>query len=176
MTRSAPGPADDGRSFTLDELATLAGVPRRTVRYYVQIGLLPGPEGETRGARWLSLHLDRLLRIRRLADAGVSLERIREVLAGAPAAVPARPRGPGTVEVWSHLVVADGLELQVEPGRAGLSAEQVRTLFAEVSAAFARIRDATDARSLRPADPVADRASRRDEPDDRDDEPTGSAR
>jgi DNA-binding transcriptional MerR regulator len=135
---AAPGP---GHRFTLDELCTLAGVPRRTVRYYIQIGLLDRPVGESRGAHYLSLHLDTLLRIRRLADAGVSLERIREVLSGVPPAVPARPRGPGTVEVWSHLVVADGLELQVEPARAGLSPEQVRALFAEVSRAYARVRD-----------------------------------
>jgi DNA-binding transcriptional MerR regulator len=136
-----PDPSPDpGRSFTLDELCTLAGVPRRTARYYIQIGLLARPEGETRGARYGGGHLDRLLRIRQLADAGISLDRIREVLAGAPPAVPSRPRGAGTVEVWSHLVLADGLELQVEPGRAGLSPEQVRALFARVTAALADIR------------------------------------
>ena len=132
--------AGPDRSFTLDELATLAGVPRRTVRYYIQIGLLDPPEGETRAARYLGPHLDTLLRIRQRADAGISLERIREVLSGAPAAVPVRPRGAGTVEVWSHLVLADGVELQVEPGRAGLSPEQVRRLFAQVSEALERIR------------------------------------
>jgi len=135
---SVPGP---DRRFSLDELCTLANVPKRTVRYYIQMGLLERPVGEARGAHYLSLHLDTLLRIRRLVDAGVSLERIREVLSGAPPAVPARPRGPGTVEVWSHLVVADGLELHVEPGRAGLSPEQVRELFAEVERAYARLRD-----------------------------------
>ena len=33
------------RSFTLDELCTLTDLPRRTVRYYVQIGLVPRPAG-----------------------------------------------------------------------------------------------------------------------------------
>ena len=144
---TTPGP---DRRFTLDELATLAGVPVRTVRYYIQIGLLARPVGEGRGARYLSLHLDTLLRIRRLADAGVSLERIREVLSGEPPAVPLRPRGPGTVEVWSHLVVADGLELHVEPGRAGLSPEEVRALFAQVSQAYARLREASTDHEDRP--------------------------
>jgi len=129
---------DPDRRFSLDELATLAGVPVRTVRYYIQVGLLARPVGEGRGAHYLGLHLDTLLRIRRFVDAGVSLERIREVLSGEPPAVPPRPRGPGTVEVWSHLVVADGLELHVEPGRAGLAPEQVRELFAEVARAYAR--------------------------------------
>jgi len=33
------------------------------------------------------------------------------------------------VEVWNHLVIADGLELMLEPGRTGLAPEQVRSLF-----------------------------------------------
>ena len=127
------------QTFSIDELSTLAALPVRTVRYYIQIGLLDRPEGEKRGAHYLSHHLEKLLRIRQLTDAGVSLERIREVLSGAPPAVPPRPRGAGTVEVWSHVVVADGVELHVEPSRAGLSAEQARTLFAEVSRAYERI-------------------------------------
>ncbi len=73
------------RSFTLDELCTLTDLPRRTVRYYVQIGLVPRPAGETRAARYGEGHLAALLRIKQLSADGVSLERIREVLDGADA-------------------------------------------------------------------------------------------
>ena len=127
-------------TFTLDELCALAEVPKRTVRYYIQIGLLPRPEGEKRGAHYLPSHLEQLLRIRKLAQAGISLDRIREVLAGEPAPVPARPRGPGTVEVWSHLVVADGVEITLEPGRAGLSPDQVRQFFRAVMNTYQQIK------------------------------------
>jgi DNA-binding transcriptional MerR regulator len=71
-------------TFSIDQLCTLAAVPKRTVRYYIQIGLLDRPVGETRGAHYLSSHLENLLRIKQLADAGVSLERIGEVLKGEP--------------------------------------------------------------------------------------------
>jgi hypothetical protein len=40
------------------------------------------------------------------------------------------------VEVWSHLVVADGVELVLEPGRAALSPEQVRAFFRAVTTAY----------------------------------------
>jgi hypothetical protein len=43
------------------------------------------------------------------------------------------------VEVWSHVVVADGVELHLEPSSAGLSAEQSRAFFTEVSRAYQRI-------------------------------------
>lgn len=131
------------QSFSLDELATLADLPKRTIRYYIQVGLVPRPDGETRAARYGQDHLASLLSIRKWQRAGLSLERISELLgdAGEVAAVPARRRGAGTVEVWSHLVVADGLELHVEPGQAGLSPEQVRALFREVMTIYENIRD-----------------------------------
>ena len=64
----------------------------------------------------------------------MSLERIRELLSGETPPVPPRPRASGTVEVWSHLVVADGIEITLEPGRAGLTTEQARAFFKGVLA------------------------------------------
>ena len=124
------------RTFTLDELCTLVDLPKRTVRYYIQLGLVDRPEGETRAARYFPRHVEQLLQIRKWTDAGVSLERIRELLAGEAPPVPPRPRSPGTVEVWSHLVVADGVELTLEPTRAGLSPEAARALFTGVLALY----------------------------------------
>lgn len=128
--------------FSIDELAALAELPRRTVRYYVQQGLLDRPVGEKRAAYYTNRHLDQLLTIRKWQHAGLSLERIREILGGdgVVALPPPRPRGPGTVEVWSHLVVADGLEMTLEPSRAGLSPEQVRGFFRGVTALYEQIR------------------------------------
>ncbi|MDF9392971.1 MULTISPECIES: helix-turn-helix domain-containing protein [Methylococcus] len=128
--------------YSIDELAALAELPRRTVRYYVQQGLLDRPVGEKRAAYYTNRHLEQLLTIRKWQHAGLSLERIREILAGSGEAglPPPRPRGPGTVEVWSHLVVADGLEVTLEPSRAGLSPEQVRAFFRGVNALYEQTR------------------------------------
>ena len=125
-------------SYSIDELASLAELPRRTVRYYIQQGLVDRPIGEKRAAYYTASHLEQLLTIRKWQHAGVSLERIREILAGPDAGTlpPARPRGAGTVEVWSHMVVADGLEVTLEPGRAGLSPGQVRAFFRGVTALY----------------------------------------
>lgn len=130
----------DSRTFSLSELCALAELPIRTVRYYVQIGLVDRPIGETRAAYYTSRHLEQLLQIRKWTQAGVSLDRIHELLAGGAPPVPPRPRGPGTVEVWSHVVVADGLEITLEPGRARLSPEQVRAFFQGVQAVYRQIK------------------------------------
>ena len=111
-------------------------MPKRTVRFYIQSGLVDRPEGETKAARYTRAHIDQLLTIKKWQQAGLSLERIGELLAkpGVGVLPPPRPRGAGTVEVWSHLVVADGVEISVEPGRAGLNPEQVRKFFRGVMA------------------------------------------
>lgn len=127
--------------FSLHELAARAGVPERTVRYYIQLGLIDRPEGETRAARYGPRHLEQLLAIRKWQQAGVSLQRIGELLRGeVDQAPPLRPRGAGTVEVWTHVVVAEGVELMIDAGRAQLTAEEVRRLSQEVLAAYARVK------------------------------------
>jgi DNA-binding transcriptional MerR regulator len=128
------------RRFSLDEIAALSGLRSRTVRYYIQQGLVDRPEGEKRGAHYLSRHLDQLLQVRRWADAGLSLERIAELVAGAPGDPPPRPAKPGSVEVWSRVTLADGVEVHLEPGRAGLTAEQVRALVRRITEAYREVR------------------------------------
>jgi DNA-binding transcriptional MerR regulator len=115
-------------TYQLSELCALVDLPIRTVRYYVQQGLVDRPQGETRAARYGQKQLDQLLLIRKWSAAGLSLDRIRESLAGAEATVPERKSRRGTLEVVSRLHVADGVELVIEPSRAGLTPEQVREL------------------------------------------------
>lgn len=77
-------------SYPLAELCVLVDLPPRTVRYYVQIGPWDRPQGETRAARYGAVQLEQLLQIKKWTAAGLSLERIRELLRGEPP-----PRRPG---------------------------------------------------------------------------------
>ena len=119
----------------------LASVPTRTVRFYIAEGLIDRPFGAKRGAWYEDRHLQQLLLIRRWTDAGLSLERVRELQAGSPEEAPPRPVKPGMVEVWSRITLADGVEIQVEPGRAGMTPEQVRAFIQDVTAAYRRVRE-----------------------------------
>ena len=127
------------KKFAIDELGSLAGMNKRKVRYYIQKGLVDRPEGTGKGAYYTRTQLEQLLGIRKWKDAGLSLERIQEILAGEKDTIqPGKPVPPprlkkqGKIEVWSHLYVDDGVELHLEPNRAGLSPDQVRNLFREV--------------------------------------------
>ena len=123
-------------SYPLAELCVLTDLAPRTIRYYVQTGLVDRPQGETRAARYSAKHLEQLLLIKKWSAAGVSLERIRELLHGGQPPVPARARAIGSVAVCTHLEVAAGVQVVIEPGRVGLTPEQVRRFVQGVMAAF----------------------------------------
>lgn len=64
------------------QLADLAGVTVRTIRYYHQAGVLPEPERLSNGYREYTVdHLVALLRIRELTATGLSLEQAGQVVA-----------------------------------------------------------------------------------------------
>lgn len=127
------------KTFSIEELGQLTDIPKRTIRYYIQLGLVDRPVGETKAAHYLDTHLDQLLRVKRLTEAKLPLERIRHVMTGEAAAPPTPTRQPGSVEVKTHLYVMPGVELQISAQEAGMRPEQVRLLLKEVMAATKRV-------------------------------------
>src|SRR6476646_9454374 len=68
--------------LTISQLAAYAGVTVRAVRHYHAKGLLPEPERDRSGyRRYDAAAVVQLVRIRILADAGVPLSRVSELLA-----------------------------------------------------------------------------------------------
>ncbi len=127
-------------TYLLSELCALVDLPVRTVRYYVQQGLVDRPEGETRAARYGERQLEQLRLIKKWTTAGLSLDRVRDLLSGQDPDVPERPKRRGTLEVVSRLTIDDGVELVIEPSRAGLTPEQVRVLSREVMRLYDAVR------------------------------------
>lgn len=71
--------------LTISQLAVYAGVTVRAVRHYHQVGLLPEPERDHSGYRtYDAAAVVRLIRIRTLAEAGVPLARVQELLDATP--------------------------------------------------------------------------------------------
>lgn len=130
-------------TYGFEELCALVDLPSRKVRYYVQMGLVDRPDGLNRGARYNAKHIEQLLSIKKWQGAGLSLERVRDLLHGAPGDLPPKTKAAGTVEVWSRLLVAPGVELNVEAGTAGLSPEQLRVFFRKVMGAYQESKNTT---------------------------------
>jgi DNA-binding transcriptional MerR regulator len=133
-------------SYSIAELAAAGGVSRRTVRFYVQRGLLLPPEGLGRGARYTGRHLARLLQIKGWQEQAVPLEEIRDRLQhegevrGPARRTPAerQRREDRTWQVqaiaaapgagWFRQPLAPGFELHVAAGTQPLTAQQLAAL------------------------------------------------
>jgi DNA-binding transcriptional MerR regulator len=108
----------EGR-YGIEELASLGGVSRRTVRYYVREGLLPAPLGLGRGRHYDATHLERLLRVKTLQERGLSLDEVRRDLergdgrdvAAELSMAPAAPRVNRSA--WTRLEILPGVELHL---------------------------------------------------------------
>ena len=109
------------KTYGITELAALGGVSRRTVRYYVQRGLIPTPTGTGRGSHYGKEHLDALVKVRRLQENGVPLADIFAALSGEEKVTPEPPESaqkeaaskPRTHSEWVHIKLAEGLELHL---------------------------------------------------------------
>jgi hypothetical protein len=87
----------DVKQYTIEELGELTGFTRRTIRFYVQEGLLEPPAGRGRGGFYYDSHLETLRHIKSLQERDLSL------------AEPVNyPR-----EVWVKYAVTPGLEINV---------------------------------------------------------------
>jgi len=123
--------------YSIAELAQRTGVSRRTVRFYVQRGLIPPPYGRGRGRHYGDEHLEALLRVRALKAEGhtlADLEKGGEAALPEPAtpkrATTTRPTGrrkrPG--RMWVRQTVAPGYELHVAAEKPPLREEQLAHL------------------------------------------------
>src|SRR5262249_854598 len=137
--------------YKLDELAQKAGASARTVRYYVQRGLLPAPAFRGKDTAYTREHLVRLKAIRKLQERFLPLDAIQAELAGksleeieriaeegpqvtarvvSPVATPdSHPyRRPTFGTRWEKWELAPGLELALADG----AADEVRGLAEEI--------------------------------------------
>lgn len=115
--------AGDDPRYGIDELAELGGVSRRTVRFYIQEGLLPAPYGVGRGNHYGPEHLNALLRVRTQQEAGRTLDEIRR-----PTRLRERPVAAPAVVAWRRIVLAPGVELHISTDARLPNAAALRTL------------------------------------------------
>ena len=106
-------------TYKLDELAKAAGTSPRTVRYYVQRGLLPPPVFKGKDSAYGRDHLVRLTAIKKLQgdylplDAiaaeleGKSIDEIASIAKSKPRPVPSPDVGAQQIVVTTPLVRAD---------------------------------------------------------------------
>jgi DNA-binding transcriptional MerR regulator len=119
------------KDYSIQELCDKTGLPRRTIHFYSQQGILPPPSGAGMGAHYDEGHLLRLLLIPILRQQGLRLDDIRARLDGLemealralyvqhagqaqriPASLPPRPAAPQPVgQAFTHYPLPAGMTL-----------------------------------------------------------------
>jgi DNA-binding transcriptional MerR regulator len=145
--------------YPIGELEERTGVPRRTIYFYVQQGVLPPPTGAGLAARYHPSHVLRLQAIPRLRGIGWRLDQIREFFERASDAdiraiveareagadtVPSAPRpespvpspAPARPTLIARYTLAPGVELLVRQDLPAPLARAVRRLLDAASAIF----------------------------------------
>jgi DNA-binding transcriptional MerR regulator len=136
---------ETNKRYSIRELSALTDLSPRTIRYYIQEGLVDKPEGQFKGAYYTDRHLKQLVTIRKYKESGVSLERIAQILhEESEDDLPRLVIRPGRVEVLSRIYLADGLELTVSPERTGLSQTELRHLAKEIATLVETIKRKND--------------------------------
>ena len=96
------------KHYTIKDLCELTGYTRRTIRYYVQEGLLDPPAGRGRGGFYFDSHLKRLNEIKSLQDKGLKLAAILEVLKKGK-----EPELSVFRELWIKYPIDQGIEIHI---------------------------------------------------------------
>ncbi|MCD8339169.1 MAG: helix-turn-helix domain-containing protein [Burkholderiales bacterium] len=65
--------------MTIDELVRVSDISKRTLRFYIQQGLVDPPVGNTANARYDTGHLEQIRNIKTLQAEGYTLSRIAEL-------------------------------------------------------------------------------------------------
>ena len=94
--------------YTIEDLCELTGYTRRTIRYYIQEGLLDPPAGRGRGGFYFDSHLKRLNEIKSFQDKGLKLAAIQEVLKKGK-----EPELLNVRELWIKYPIDQGIEIHI---------------------------------------------------------------
>lgn len=123
--------------YSIDQLADLAGISRRSVRFYVQMQLIPPPLGAGRGHYYTDEHADRLARIRRLQEQDYSLREIRRALesGAADSALETASSSVHAARLYQSIEAMPGITVQVDCGRHRLSPSLMDDLIRAVQTA-----------------------------------------
>ena len=117
------------KHYTMKELSALVDMTARNIRFYIQQEIVDKPHGQNKGAYYTEKHMQQLLTVKKYKDAGVSLERIAQIIHEDEASSQVDYKiKPGNIEVISRIHLMDGLELTINPEKSGLTQQDIRKL------------------------------------------------
>ncbi|MGD9899380.1 MAG: MerR family transcriptional regulator [Calditrichaceae bacterium] len=97
------------KKYTIEQLSDLSGYSRRTIRYYIQQGLLEPPAGRGRGGFYYDSHVQKLHEIRANQEQGIKLAAMQELsktdLENSPESIR---------DIWVRYQIIPGIEIHIK--------------------------------------------------------------
>ena len=136
------------KEYSIQELSEEGNVPRRTIHFYIQQGILPGPDGAGLGAKYGEKHLLLLQLIPILRQQGNRLDDIRAIFSSENEqalramyenyrdAVMAKPRATAIGRTYSHYALPEDMTLIVPASMSSANRKKLAALLQAVSVIF----------------------------------------
>ena len=110
----------------MQQLTEISELPKRTIRYYIQKGLVNRPNGAKKNASYTSVHLEQLLKIKMWKAAGINLEPISHLLSHSSSEQ--ETQQPGDVQVVCRIFISPGVYLDINRETSQLTDEDIRAI------------------------------------------------
>jgi len=122
--------------YNIEQLEEITGFARRTIRYYMQQGLVEAPFGARKTPRYTEQHVEQLLQIKKFKAAGLNLTKISEILQKSSE----KPQNPhfeiGSITPVTRISIAPGVSIDIDREKNSLDDNTIRSLTKHIAAYF----------------------------------------
>lgn len=131
--------------YSIEQLVELTGFARRTIRFYIQQGLVEAPFGARKTPRYTQKHVEQLLKVRQYKEAGINLKRIAQLLNSGSDSNAGQEfiDKAGSVSLISRIHVGNGITLDIDRNQCSLNDDHIRNLASEIHSLITKIQGAS---------------------------------
>jgi DNA-binding transcriptional MerR regulator len=131
--------------YSIEQLEELTGFARRTIRFYIQQGLVEAPFGARKTPRYTQKHVEQLLKVRQYKEAGLNLKRIAQLLTSGSEINASQELidKEGSVSLISRIQIGSGVTLDIDRSQCSLSDDHIRNLAREIHSLITKIQGAS---------------------------------
>tara|TARA_Y100000296_G_scaffold79802_1_gene104310 strand:+ start:313 stop:723 length:411 start_codon:yes stop_codon:yes gene_type:complete len=131
--------------YSIEQLEELTGFARRTIRFYIQQGLVEAPFGARKTPRYTQKHVEQLLKVRQYKEAGLNLKRIAQILSSGSESNAGHEliKQTGSVSLISRIQIGSGVTLDIDRSQCSLNDDHIRDLASEIHSLIKKIQGAS---------------------------------
>lgn len=131
--------------LNIEQLVDLTGLSKRTIRFYIQKGLVHAPFGARRTPIYTQLHVHQLLQVKKLKQSGLNLTKISAILNGKQDDIVKQDREMSKIRVVKRMAISQGMHLDIDTLSCSLSEMQINQFLQHITEYLNKIASETNA-------------------------------